>query len=89
MTQAEPAKSPPINNNADSVWKELQQAVLLPKPPLEWEKQQPTDEQQEKFNKQEEAAAVAAADKAKDFYARFPDNTNAIAAKKLQCKISM
>ena len=30
---------------------------------------------------------MVAADKAKDFYTRFPNSTNAIAAKKLQCKI--
>jgi thiol-disulfide isomerase/thioredoxin len=75
------------SSNADAVWKELQQAAILPTPPLEWKKQPPTDEQAEKFNKQEGDAAVLAANKAGNFYTSFPDSTNVIEAKKLQCKM--
>ena len=82
------AEQTTTNSSSDNVvWKELQQAAILPEPPLEWKRQQPTDEQQEKFNQQEAAVAVVAANKAKDFYASFPDSTNAIEAKKLQCKM--
>jgi len=84
---AEPTNNTPMHNNADVAWKGLEQAAILPKPPLEWEKQPPSDEQREKFYKQETAAAIAAADKAKDFYTRFPDNTDAITAKQLECKM--
>ena len=84
---AETTNNPPIDSNADAVWKELERAATLPKPPLEWKKQPPTDEQQGKFDKQEETAAVIAAGKAKDFYTRYPGSINAIAAKKLECQM--
>ena len=73
--------------DADTAWRELLQAAVLPKEPSEWETNQPTDEQAEKFNQQQAAVAVMAANKAKDFYTSFPDSTNAIEAKKLQCKM--
>ena len=74
-------------SNVDAVWKELQQAAILPKEPSEWETNQPTDEQAEKFAKQESDAAVLAAEKAENFYKQFPDSTNAITAKELECKM--
>ena len=68
-----------IVNDSDVAWNELQQGVQLSNSPTN----PPTD----KFEQQQAANAMVAADKAKDFYTRFPNSTNAIAAKKLQCKI--
>lgn len=77
---AEPTNNTPImSNQPDAAWQELQQVSQLPPPP--------TGQETEKFAQQEAVLAVAAADKAKDFYTRFPDSTNAIAAKRLQCKM--
>jgi thiol-disulfide isomerase/thioredoxin len=93
MTQAEPANSPnspSISNEADTAdtaWNELQRAIIFPKKPLEWDTQPPTDEQKEKFHKQIVDEALVAADKAKAFYLRFPDSTNVIPAKILECQM--
>ena len=67
------------DNNSDVAWQELQQAVRLPN--------LPDDQRTEEFTQQEAASAVAAADKARIFYTRFPVSINAIEAKKLQCKM--
>jgi hypothetical protein len=47
----------------------------------------PTDEQKEKFHKQIVDEALVAADKAKAFYLRFPDSTNVIPVKILECQM--
>jgi peroxiredoxin len=87
MAHAEPTNSLSIGNNAENAWNELQQAILFPKKPTEWDTQPPTDEQKEKFQKQIVDEALMAADKAKTFYLRFPDSTNVIPAKILECQM--
>ena len=85
--RSEPTNSPLISNNADTVWNELQQAIIFPKKPLEWSTQPPSDEQKDKFHKYIVDAAMMAANKAKTFYLRFPDSTNVIPAKILECQM--
>jgi thiol-disulfide isomerase/thioredoxin len=70
---------PNIINDPDAAWNELQQAAQLPNAT--------TDSPTEEFKKQHAALAVGTANRAREFYTRFPTNTNVIAAKKLQCKM--
>lgn len=67
--------------NADAVWKELQKALRPPTPPEEWREKRPTPEEIEKFKEKQRELSAAAADKAKDFYTRFPKHANASEAK--------
>jgi thiol-disulfide isomerase/thioredoxin len=87
VTRAEPTNSPSIGNNADIAWNELQQAIIFPKKPPEWNTQPPTDEQKEEFHKHIVDTAMVAADKAKAFYLRFPDSTNVVPAKIFECQM--
>ena len=59
--------------DANAAWKQLQQAAVLPG-------LQHNDEQVA-------AAALAASEKANAFYNQFPDSSNALAAKILECKL--
>ncbi len=87
ITPAEPTNGPSISNNADIAWHELRQAIIFPAKPLEWSIQPPTDEQKEKFHKHIVDEALVAADKVKAFYLRFPDSTNVIPARILECQM--
>ena len=69
------------DTNADAVWKELQKALRPPTPPEEWREKRPTPEEIEKFKEKQRELSAAAADKAKDFYTRFPKHANASEAK--------
>lgn len=74
---ADPTNSnPPSVNSAEVAWQELQQAVQLPKSPDNQRTTQLTPPE-----------AILAADKARNYYTRFPFSTNAIEAKKLQCQM--
>jgi len=72
--------SQPTDNSADAAaaWKQLQQASAMPSVT----KELTTREQQSKFYVDFYAAAAA---KAKAFYVQFPDSTNAVPAKMLEC----
>lgn len=77
---AAPTNSTPVSiTDPDVAWNELQQAAQLPNAT--------TDSPTEEFEKRQAALAVETANRAREFYTRFPTNTNAIAAKKLQCKM--
>jgi peroxiredoxin len=70
LASAQPAGNP---SDADTAWKQLQQAAILPG-------QQLTDEQAA-------AAALATSEKANAYYTQFPDSSNTLAAKILECKM--
>ncbi len=76
-----------IVNDSNVAWNELQRAVIFPKKPLEWNTQPPPDEQKEKFYKQIVDEALVGADKARTFCLCFPDSTNVIPAKILECQM--
>ena len=76
-----------IVNDSNVAWNELKRAVIFPKKPLEWNTQPPTSAPEEKFHKQIVDEALVAADKARTFYLRFPDSTNVIPAKILECQM--
>jgi thiol-disulfide isomerase/thioredoxin len=56
----------------DQAWKEVLQAMRPPSPPPEWENTEPSKEAVAEFEKKNGALAATAAEKAKDFYTRFP-----------------
>ena len=65
--------------DAAAAWEELQDAITTRPPfPDAWALQEPSPAEQMRFLT---PYAVAIADKSKDFYTRFPKNTNAIDAK--------
>jgi thiol-disulfide isomerase/thioredoxin len=70
------------NDDADAAWKQLQKALRPPSPPPEWQTNRPSSEEIEKFQQQQGKLAAEAADKAKDFYTRFPDHPKAVEARK-------
>jgi len=69
---------------ADKAWKALQRASVSPMPPPEWQKQKPSREEVAKFYI---GALHAGADKAKDFYAKFPNHPKAAEARTLEYKL--
>jgi thiol-disulfide isomerase/thioredoxin len=72
-------KSQPTTNDATTAWVQLQQATVMPGIP---KGQTPTREEISKLYMDHFSAF---ADKARAFYTQFPDSTNAIPAKKLEC----
>ena len=84
---AESVGQPASTNIADLAWCDLQSSAVLPKEPSEWDQHEPTQKQWQEFQKREGDAALLAAAKAGDFLTQFPNNTNAVAAKKLACKM--
>jgi thiol-disulfide isomerase/thioredoxin len=81
--ETKPAEKTESTNTADgdAVWKELQKTFRPPTPPPEWRDKKPTDEEIEKFRESQRKMAGAAADKAKDFYTRFPKHSKAADAR--------
>ena len=65
----------------DAAWKVLQKALRPPTPPEDWRDKKPTEEDLQKFRDNQRDLAGAAADKAKDFYTRFPNHPKAADAK--------
>lgn len=74
----------PQTNASDAAWAELENALQAPQPPIEWQIIQPTDEQIAQFRAKYRQFAEAGADKAKDFYTRFPNHTNAFRARQAE-----
>jgi thiol-disulfide isomerase/thioredoxin len=84
MSSAQTGTNAPLAavSDADKAWKEVEKATRPPMPPAEWQAQRPTEEQMTEFRAKQSALAGEAADKAKDFYTRFPDNAKAADARK-------
>jgi len=64
--------------NAADAWAELSASAKEPAPPDEWQLKEPTDDEKFHFLL---PFALMLADKSKDFYARFPKDTNAFTAR--------
>jgi thiol-disulfide isomerase/thioredoxin len=80
--EADATNAPPTTTaDADKAWKEVERALQPPPLPVEWAGQRPTVEQVEKFRAEQGRLAGVAADKAQDFYARFPDHPKAVTAR--------
>src|SRR4051812_1170052 len=69
--------------DADKAWKELQKATRPPMPPAEWQGH-PTQEQVQEFRTKQSILADQAADRAKDFYTRFPNHPKVAEAHKAE-----
>jgi len=69
-------------DEAGRAWKEVQKASRPPTPPEEWRTTKPTDEERAQFREKQAKLAGEAADKAKDFYTRFPGHEKADEARK-------
>ena len=69
------------NPEADKAWRETFKATQSPLPPKEWADQKPTRQEVMDFY---EPYLIKGADKAKDFYTRFPDHPKAAAARKAE-----
>lgn len=71
------------NVAANKAWKEFEKAAATsPAPPEAWRDRKPTEEEKKKFQALQRDMAGAIADKARDFYTRFPKNSNADEARK-------
>jgi thiol-disulfide isomerase/thioredoxin len=82
-------KSQSTAGDAAKAWQDVQNAaaVPLPSPPAKWEKEPPTPEERQQYYASVSAAAKAVAKQAETFYTQFPDSTNVIAARKLECQM--
>jgi thiol-disulfide isomerase/thioredoxin len=68
------------DTNSATAWQVLTN-FTMPSPPMEWDTNPPTQDQLEKFDDQEEAAAAAEADRARQFYMSFPMDANSTNAR--------
>ncbi|HXJ59737.1 MAG TPA: TlpA disulfide reductase family protein [Verrucomicrobiae bacterium] len=65
----------------DKAWEEFLQGMRPPTPPAEWETNRPTKEAIAEFNKKAGAQALAVAEKARDFYTKYPQHEKASEAR--------
>lgn len=79
-TPAAPAKNL-LPDDADKAWKDLVDSTRPPLAPAEWNQKKPTDEEYAAFRRKMGESAASAADKAKEFQARFKDHKQAAQAK--------
>jgi len=70
--------------DAAAAWSELEQSSYSPPTPASWETNAPSDAEKQKFFL---PYVSAAADKAKDFYSKFPKDTNAGKARLLEFRL--
>src|SRR5213596_2450603 len=75
-------------DEADKAWKEVQKASRPPAPPEEWRTTKPTAEERAEFRQRQAELAGEAADKAKDFYTRFPGHDKADEARKKEYELT-
>src|SRR5439155_9426010 len=74
--------------DADAAWKAVQKALRPPTPPAEWQTNRPSAEEIEKFQQRQGRLAAEAADRAKDFYTRFPNHPKAAEARKKEYEMA-
>lgn len=82
--RADSTNTAPANAEADKAWNELQRALLPPPTPAEWAGKEPTPEQADRFRAEQGRLAGEAADKAKNFYTRFPSDARGIDARRAE-----
>jgi thiol-disulfide isomerase/thioredoxin len=77
------ANAAPATNSeeADKAWRETYKAIQSPMPPQEWQAKQPTQQEVMEYY---QTAAMKGADKAKDFYTKYPDHPKAESARKAE-----
>src|SRR5688500_2554657 len=70
-----------LPDDAEAAWKAVETASKPPVPPAEWAGKTPTEEQRKEFYKFLGEQSEIVADKAKEFYTRFPEHARAEEAK--------
>jgi thiol-disulfide isomerase/thioredoxin len=75
------AKTNSLPSDPDKAWKEIEAASKAPPIPKDWAPTGPTDEQREHFEKLLGERSGDVAEKAHEFYTRFPDHAKAAEAK--------
>jgi thiol-disulfide isomerase/thioredoxin len=81
---AKPATKNLLPDDAEAAWSDVQKSTRPPQPPAEWNQKAPTDEESAAFRRKMGEAAGVAADKAKEFQARFASSPHLADAKQLQ-----
>ncbi len=72
----------------DQAWKAVEKASRPPAPPEAWRQNRPSNEDIAKFRYEQGRLAGEAADKARDFYTRFPNNPKAGEARKKEYELT-
>ena len=76
-----------LPDDADAAWTAIVAALKPPAPPASWNQIKPTQEEYDKFRKEMGTFAGTAADRAKEFYTRWPDHAKAAEAREAQRKM--
>jgi thiol-disulfide isomerase/thioredoxin len=74
-------------SEADVAWAEVEKAAQPPEYPEEWSLKQPSKEDIAAFEKSNSALAAKAADKAREFYKKYPDDSRAGEAKQQEYRL--
>ena len=77
----------PEPGDANAAWQEVLKAMRPPPPPAEWRTTEPTKAQIAAWEKKNGELASQAADKAKEFYTKFPSHTNVPAARRRELEL--
>lgn len=76
---AKPARV--LADEPDKAWSQFQESAQPPRPPAEWNQKKPSQDEYEAFKKKMGVAAGAAADRAREFFERWPADARAGEAK--------
>lgn len=79
---AQTSTTPPPASPADLAWREVKSALQPPPIPSEWKGKEPTKEQIEAYRKEQGRLAGVAADKVKEFIAKYPESPELTEAKR-------
>jgi thiol-disulfide isomerase/thioredoxin len=74
-------------SEADVAWAEVEKAMQPPEYPEEWSTKQPSKEEIARFEKSNSALAAKAADKAREFYTKYPKDARAEEAKQQEYRL--
>lgn len=82
-----PAASSPANaGSAESAWQDVQNA-LRPPPPAEWRTNPPSEQVIAEYERKNGVLAGQAADKARAFHEKFPNDTRVDEARKMEVQL--
>ncbi len=76
-----------LPDDGDAAWKDIIAATTPPVPPKEWNQKEPTKDEYDAFRLKMGESAAVAADKAREFQARFPKHAHADDAKELRTEM--
>jgi len=74
----------PQDDAGDRAWQELEKSLRPPQPPAEWRITPPSEQEVARFRARFREFAEKGADKAKDFYTRFPKHPKALKARRAE-----